>query len=395
MDNSRSGVMRSQALDIMAATGSVAFSGIAAPAIAAARQFTIMNLKSMLFGTAAGLMAASGAFAADLPGDAAPAAVDYVKVCDAYGAGFFYIPGTETCLRVKGRVRARVIYTNNGGSLNTATDNVLIRTDAYVGFDARTDSDLGTVRSYFEIETNSTNGITLSQAFIQVGYVTVGRQDEVADGDGLYGLNDSAWAPADYTAVGASVLVDNLGGGFYVGAGVYSNSDSISRPTVWESGDQAGLHTSGIVGVTGQSWGSVDVSGVYRTFDHEENDIFGVKATANLKLIDKLSLRTWVAYTDGGHGANLTNIAGLSAGSITDLALAASYQITDPLAVYAGVRYQIVDEASSSGADNLVYGNLGVDYALAPGLNLQAGLNYGAQDDWNQFQAVTRLVRVW
>ena len=56
-----------------------------------------MNMK-MLLGTAAGLMVASGAYAADLPGEAAPAAVDYVKVCDAYGAGFFYIPGTETCL---------------------------------------------------------------------------------------------------------------------------------------------------------------------------------------------------------------------------------------------------------------------------------------------------------
>ena len=62
-----------------------------------------MNMKTLL-GTAAGLMVATGAYAADLPGEAAPVAVDYVKVCDAYGAGFFYIPGTETCLDISGRV---------------------------------------------------------------------------------------------------------------------------------------------------------------------------------------------------------------------------------------------------------------------------------------------------
>jgi len=34
-----------------------------------------------------------------------PAApIEYVRICDAYGAGFFYIPGTETCLRIGGLV---------------------------------------------------------------------------------------------------------------------------------------------------------------------------------------------------------------------------------------------------------------------------------------------------
>ncbi len=365
-----------------------------------------MNMKTLL-GTAAGLMVATSAYAADLPGDAAPAAVDYVKVCDAYGAGFFYIPGTETCLKIKGRIRAGVQYNNYGGSFNDAgvtgakTDNVLLKNDAYVGFDARTASDLGMVRSYFEIETNSGDsirGFDVSQAFIQVGYVTVGRQDEVGDGDGLYGVNDQTWAPADFTATGASVLVDKLGGGFFVGAGIYGNgSPNTSNYTLWQSNNQAAYQASAIVGINGQSWGNFDVSGVYRTFDHGDNDLFGVKATANLKLVDKLSLRAWAAYTDGGNGASstLTNIAGFKADNIVDLALAASYQVTDPMAVYAGVRYQIVDAPAAAAADDFLYGNLGVNYTLAPGLNLQGEVDYGRQSDWNDFTAVTRLVRVW
>ena len=57
-----------------------------------------MNIKSLLIGSAAALVAVSGARAADAV-VAEPEAVEYVRVCDAYGAGFFYIPGTETCLK--------------------------------------------------------------------------------------------------------------------------------------------------------------------------------------------------------------------------------------------------------------------------------------------------------
>jgi len=57
--------------------------------------------KSLLLGSSATLVAVAGAQAADLPSKkAAPAT--YVKVCDAYGAGFFVIPGTDTCVRVGG-----------------------------------------------------------------------------------------------------------------------------------------------------------------------------------------------------------------------------------------------------------------------------------------------------
>jgi hypothetical protein len=68
--------------------------------------FDMKLLKGLLLGSAAslaGTMLAPGARAADLPA-AQAAPIEYVRVCDAYGAGFFYIPGTETCLRVGGLV---------------------------------------------------------------------------------------------------------------------------------------------------------------------------------------------------------------------------------------------------------------------------------------------------
>ena len=65
-------------------------------------------VKSLLLGSAAGLVAVAGAQAADLPVKAKP--VEYVKVCSIYGAGFFYIPGTDTCIKIGGWVRAEYAF---------------------------------------------------------------------------------------------------------------------------------------------------------------------------------------------------------------------------------------------------------------------------------------------
>ncbi|HZO46677.1 MAG TPA: porin, partial [Xanthobacteraceae bacterium] len=48
-------------------------------------------VKSLLLGSAAGMVAIAGAQAADLPVKAKP--VQYVKICTLYGDGFYYIPG--------------------------------------------------------------------------------------------------------------------------------------------------------------------------------------------------------------------------------------------------------------------------------------------------------------
>jgi hypothetical protein len=66
-------------------------------------EVTMKMVKSLLLGSAAGLVAVAGAQAADLPVKAKP--VEYVKICSIYGAGFFYIPGTDTCIKIGGWVR--------------------------------------------------------------------------------------------------------------------------------------------------------------------------------------------------------------------------------------------------------------------------------------------------
>jgi Porin subfamily len=61
------------------------------------------KVRSLFVGTAAGLVAIGGAHAADMPVKAQP--VQYVKICSLYGDGFYYIPGTDTCLKLGGYVR--------------------------------------------------------------------------------------------------------------------------------------------------------------------------------------------------------------------------------------------------------------------------------------------------
>ncbi len=66
-----------------------------------------MNIKSLLLGSAAALAAVSGAQAADAIVAAEPEPMEYVRVCDAFGTGYFYIPGTETCLKIGGFIRVQ------------------------------------------------------------------------------------------------------------------------------------------------------------------------------------------------------------------------------------------------------------------------------------------------
>ena len=69
-------------------------------------------VKSLILGSAAGLLAMGGAQAADLPVKAK--AVEYVKICSLYGAGFYYIPGTDTCIKLGGYLRVETALGTNG-----------------------------------------------------------------------------------------------------------------------------------------------------------------------------------------------------------------------------------------------------------------------------------------
>src|SRR5919112_6388118 len=131
-------------------------------------------VKSLLLGSAAGLAAVAGAQAADLPVRraapvAAAPAVDYVRVCSTYGAGFFYIPGSsDTCIRIGGRARAEVRYLE---PFTRADTSLTMFTRGRLQVDARTATSYGLLRTFvrFEMDYSGTGGsaFRLAQAFVQ------------------------------------------------------------------------------------------------------------------------------------------------------------------------------------------------------------------------------------
>ncbi|WP_323689963.1 porin [Rhizobium sp. AN64] len=144
-----------------------------------------MNIKSLLIGSAAALAAVSGAHAADAIVAAEPEPLEYVRVCDAFGTGFFYIPGTETCLKFGGYIRFQTDFNRgNGSSAGTAaggTSGWDSFTRAQFEIDTRTDTELGALRGFIGFRGNADNGtasgssVFVDQAFIELGGLKVGK----------------------------------------------------------------------------------------------------------------------------------------------------------------------------------------------------------------------------
>src|ERR1700688_340182 len=118
-------------------------------------------VKIALLSTAAGFVAVAGAQAADMPVKAAP--VQYVKICSLYGDGFYYIPGTDTCLKLGGYLRVQAEYNVGGGGgapgtnaledgqarfTRDLTNDVNYRVRALMSFDVRQQTEYGALRTY-------------------------------------------------------------------------------------------------------------------------------------------------------------------------------------------------------------------------------------------------------
>jgi porin-like protein len=132
-------------------------------------------VKSLILGSAAGVLAISGAQAADLPVKAKP--VEYVRICSTYGAGFFYVPGTDTCIKLGGFLRVdttfngslydQVSWSGDLGQGNRYRDYFSARSRMGLSVDTRTATEYGIVRTFgqgnFTFTTQGNN--TVNPAF--------------------------------------------------------------------------------------------------------------------------------------------------------------------------------------------------------------------------------------
>ncbi|KAB0679915.1 porin [Aureimonas leprariae] len=263
-----------------------------------------MNIKALLLGSAAAFVAVTGAKAADAPVTMVePEPVEYVRVCDVYGTGFFYIPGTETCLKIGGYIRERLNASSDVGGIadNFNGDNGTRSPDlddndreydfntqirARLEIDAREETELGTLRAWTRLQaTNigggsnqgygtSDNEVAIDQAFIQLGGLTVGKLDSLwAEEDGLYTDND--WSVGDLS--NNQVRYTFATNGFTVSGSIEDDGDGDGVP-------------DGVVQVGYQfAYGSAYVSAVY-----DEDAV-----SPNLSYLDNLNLGTFVDPVTG------------------------------------------------------------------------------------------------
>ncbi|MGN8022585.1 porin [Phyllobacterium sp. 22229] len=350
-----------------------------------------MNIKSLLLGSAAALIAVSGARAADAVVVAEPEAVEYVKVCDAYGAGFFYIPGTETCLKIGGYLRADVqggdsVYT--GGHVNQGSDpngdgTYDFLTRATIRFDARTETELGTLRSYIETRfnyRNGSNGTSIPQAFIELGGFRIGVADEIFGSwvgyagdiinDDVIQYNSFASNQVSYTYTG--------GNGFSaIIAAEQGEAETLNGQSYDYRIDDYMPHA--LIGAKWeQSWGKISGIAGYDSAVEE----WGFKARLDVKITDAVT--AWVMgayqtnYDDRSFNTNVhRNWFGTWEGDYAIWGGLAA-KVSDKATVNAQVAYE--EQGTLAAA-------LNVAYELVPGFTITPELNYtkfdGARKDYS------------
>ena len=269
-------------------------------------------VKSLLLGSAAGLVAIAGAQAADLPVKAKP--VEYVKICTLYGVGFYYIPGTDMCLKIGGWVRAEYAYGTNGsitsgpfnGNTNSAgTSNSVWRARGYITADARNQTEYGTVRSYIAVGVNTndiglnsaSNTFSANRAFIQWAGFTFGLAQSFYDfysvpATSYWGFfpasdtGDPGWMVAGYTAQfgnGFSATLSaeqrritqiiNTGEGVNFSSGaLFTSAGGSILPAGTSPGAYGGFQWPDVVGNlrVDQAWGSAQIMGAI----HQVNGLY-------------------------------------------------------------------------------------------------------------------------
>jgi hypothetical protein len=241
-------------------------------------------VKHVLLGSTACFVAISGAQATDLPVKAK--AVEYVRICTPYGTGFYYIPGTETCIKLGGYLRADTTFNGAGiqgtpawngvaGQRNRLSNYYIARAREDLNIDTRTAAEYGVVRTYFDATFNWTTG----------NYTGAGTGATL--GATAYDANNPAGTGSGQVAGGA------LGVYFaFIQFAGFTIGKSISQFDVPWTGYPANIG-DGLIG------GHADVTGVNQ---------FSYTADFGQGITGTISLQDQVVY----YQTNLWNVSGLT-----------------------------------------------------------------------------------
>src|SRR4051812_576668 len=369
----------------------------------------MFSTRSLILGSAAGLLAISGAQAADLPVKAK--AVEYVRICSLYGAGFFYIPGTDTCIKLGGYLRVDTTF--NGsiygqpawsadlGQQNRYRDYFASRSRMALTVDTRTATEYGVVRTFgqgdfqFTTQGNSTvnpnlftgspsigtstgllNGpgegyVAVEMVFIQFAGFTFGKSASayatpwhgypgnnnsflLGGHDTVTGVNNIQYTAQFGNGVSATIGLDDptvfnrtavLNLG--VGATVAGFAPNVA-PTAFGANAYGGTHAPDIVGNirVDQAWGLFQISGAAHLVNASYNILGAGGVPTALSEISGHPEDKW-----GGAVMAALQIKNLPTGAGDDFKIDVSYSKGDTKAVIS---------TSGSSPSFAMFGNTGV-----------------------------------
>jgi hypothetical protein len=246
-------------------------------------------IRGLVLGSAAGFVAIGAAHAADLPVKAK--AVEYVKVCSLYGAGFFYIPGTDTCLKLGGYLRVDTTFNGiffdgpawNGdmGQGNRYRDYWSSRNRMSLSVDTRTATEYGVVRTFAQADFQfTTQGINTVNPLVFTGSPSTGTNSGLLNqpGEGYVGV---AWV-------------------FIQFAGFTFGKSTSAFATPWNG--FPGNNTAGLLG------GHDTVVGVNNI---QYSAQFGSGVSASIGLDEPITYNRTAVYNLGASGVGVTPVSGI------------------------------------------------------------------------------------
>ncbi|MFC6489661.1 porin [Nitratireductor sp. GCM10026969] len=367
-----------------------------------------MKIKSLLIGSAAATVAATGAAqAADAIFVPEPEPMEYVRVCDVYGAGFFYIPGTETCLRISGMMRYQIGYSD--GDLGD-TEGWRKYARAEVNFDARSETEYGTLGAYIRLRAQSqpaglptafpglnegdaysSAGVggyaRLQHGIISLGGLSMGVKDSIWD-TGLSGEQDVGFFPYDRVHF---MQYD------------FAGANGFNASIVLEEADNDYDYTPNVVGKLGitQGWGSFDLYGAYDATAEE----FAVKGILQANLTERLFAGLMGQYESGISYYSVNPFDGIAStglpfhvGAEWSAAAEIGYHFTPKLSASLGGSYYSELGHGIALVDVDAY-NIGttIDYEIVQDFNAKLSVNYASFDtpagDFDQWHGFLRFQR--
>ncbi|MCZ2203831.1 porin [Bartonella sp. A05] len=373
-----------------------------------------MKIKTLLLCSALAFTGISWTQAADVMLTPESESVKYVRACDAYGKGYFYIPGTDTCIRLSGNVRADFSVGDNidaqtDGELTEGNKTYDAASRLTLVFQSASETELGTLRSYARIHSQWSNGKNgasgqLGSAYIELGGFRIGLDSTIFDSwTGDYGnvINDGIINPTGNTRTNFVAYTFNSDTGFsaIIGAELGNISgdikngryftendgkiieitkDNLPDKQVFPNKQIEGYIPNILLGMKFiQDWGGVSTIASYESYYQK----WAGKVRLDYNVTDHFNLWAIGGYKNGSDYYTESTSGVLSLQNTT---LYANWG--GKWAAWAGATYKVTQKANlnaqfSYSAVKTFATSVNVSYTLLPGLVITPELTYISWND--------------